>query len=132
MKFLPPCFIYIPSSVQLSSWERLGNIWVVFWCFVKSFLNKIKFNCPKQMSNLFHTHCISKYSNDCSYKWSLYRVIRWKLIFHGKGMTLLIAEDVNLLIGIFLLGEMSKFLAVEWYSPPFSGFPIKVHKDNGV
>ena len=47
-------------------------------------------------------------------------------------MTLLIAEDVNLLIGIFLLGEMSKFLAVEWYSPPFSGFPIKVHKDNGV
>ena len=43
-------------------------------------------------------------SNDCSYKWSLYRVIRWALLFHEKGMTLLIAEDVNLLRRIFLVG----------------------------
>ena len=30
----------------------------------------------------------------------------------GEGMTLLIEEDVNLLRGIYLVGEMSKFLAV--------------------
>ena len=43
-------------------------------------------------------------------------------------MTLLIAEDVNLLRGTFQVGEISIFLAVGWDSPPSSppGFPIKV------
>ena len=41
-------------------------------------------------------------------------------------MTLLIAKDVNLLKGIFLVGEMSKFFAVGWVSPPSPGFPINV------
>ena len=41
-------------------------------------------------------------------------------------MTLLIEKDVNLLKGIFLVGEMSKFLAVEWDSPPSPGFPINI------
>ena len=49
-----------------------------------------------------------------------------KLIFDEEGMTLLIAEDVNLLRRIFLAGKLSKSLAVGWYSPPFPGFPIKV------
>ena len=31
-----------------------------------------------------------------SYRWSLYRVFRWKLLFNGEGATLLVAEDVNL------------------------------------
>ena len=47
-----------------------------------------------------------------SYKWSLYRVIRGKLLFDGKGVTFLLAEQVNLLRGIFLVAEMSKYLAV--------------------
>ena len=33
-------------------------------------------------------------------------------------MTLLIAEDVNLLRGTFQVGEMSIFLAVGWILPP--------------
>ena len=49
-----------------------------------------------------------------------------KLIFGEEGMTLLIAEDVNLLRRIFLAGKVSKSLAVGWYSPPSPGFPIKV------
>ena len=40
-----------------------------------------------------------------------------KLIPDGKGITLLIGEDVNLLRGTFLVGETSKFLAVWWDSP---------------
>ena len=32
--------------------------------------------------------------NDYSYKWSLYRVIRWKLLFEMEAMTPLLAEDV--------------------------------------
>ena len=47
-------------------------------------------------------------------------------------MTFLIAEEVNLLREIFLVGEMSKFLAAGWYSPSYSGFPINVYGDNRV
>ena len=47
-------------------------------------------------------------------------------------MTFLIAEEVNLLRGIFLVGEMSKFLAVGWDFSPSQGFPINVYGDNGV
>ena len=36
-----------------------------------------------------------------SHKWSSYRVIRWKLLFHGEGMTLLIAEELNFIKEIF-------------------------------
>ena len=44
----------------------------------------------------------------------------------GEGMKLLIEEDVNSLRKIFLVGKMSRFLAVNWYSSPSPGFPIKV------
>ena len=44
----------------------------------------------------------------------------------GKVMTLLRAEDVNLLRRIFLVGQMSKFLAVGQDSSPSAGFLIKV------
>ena len=44
----------------------------------------------------------------------------------GERMTLLILEDINLLKKIFLVGKISKFLAVGWYSPPSPGFPIRV------
>ena len=50
--------------------------------------------------------------NDCSYKWRLHRMITWKLLFDGEEMKLLTAKDLNLLRGIFLMGEMSKFLAI--------------------
>ena len=39
-------------------------------------------------------------------------MITWKLLFDEEEMKLLIAKDLNLLSGIFLMGEMSKFLAV--------------------
>ena len=42
-------------------------------------------------------------------------MIRWKLLFDGEGIRN-DEEDVNLLRGIFLLGEMNKFLAVGWDS----------------
>ena len=45
-------------------------------------------------------------------------------------MTFLIAEEVNLLRGIFLVVEMSKFLAVVWDSSPSPGFPTNVYRDN--
>ena len=47
-------------------------------------------------------------------------------------MTLLIAEEVNLLRGIFLVGEMSKFLAIGWDSSPSPGLPINVYRGNRV
>ena len=47
-------------------------------------------------------------------------------------MTFLIAEEVNLLREIFLVGEMSRFLAVEWDSSPCPEFPINVYGDNEV
>ena len=39
-------------------------------------------------------------------------------------MTLLIAKGVNLTRGIFLVGEMSRFLAVGWDSDPSLGFRL--------
>ena len=47
-------------------------------------------------------------------------------------MTFLIAEEVNLLRGIFLVKEMSKFLAVGWESSPSPGFSINVYGDSEV
>ena len=47
-------------------------------------------------------------------------------------MTFLMAKEVNLLRGIFPVGEMSKFLAVGWDFSPSPGFPINVYRDNGV
>ena len=44
-------------------------------------------------------------------------------------MTFLIAEEVNLSRGIFLVRQMSKFLAVGWDSSPFPGFPINIYGD---
>ena len=43
----------------------------------------------------------------------------------GEGMTLLRAEDVNLLRRIFLVEQMSKFLAVGQDSSPSPEFLIK-------
>ena len=47
-----------------------------------------------------------------------------------EGMIILVAEDVNLLRGIFLVGEMSKFSAVGWDPPPYPGFTINVLGNN--
>ena len=44
-------------------------------------------------------------------------------MFDGEEMKLLTAKDLNLLRGIFLMGEMSKFLGVGLPSPEL---PIKV------
>ena len=41
-------------------------------------------------------------------------------------MTLLMAQDVNLLRRIFLVVKMNKFFAVGWDPPPSLGFLIKV------
>ena len=43
-------------------------------------------------------------------------------------MKLLTVKDLNLLRGIFLMGEMSKFLAVGEEFFPSTGFPIKVQE----
>ena len=48
------------------------------------------------------------------------------LLFDGEEMKLLTAKDLYLLRGVFLMGEMSKFLAVGWDFLPCPGFPIKV------
>ena len=48
------------------------------------------------------------------------------MLFDGEEMKLLAAKDLNLLRGIFLMGEMSKFLAIGLdFSPP-PGLPMKV------
>ena len=39
-----------------------------------------------------------------------------KLLFDWEGMTFLIEGNVNLLRGVFLVGEMSKFLNAGWDS----------------
>ena len=39
-------------------------------------------------------------------------MITLKLLFDVEEMKLLTAKDLNLLRGIFLMGEMSKFLAI--------------------
>ena len=49
-----------------------------------------------------------------------------KLLFDGEGTKLLVVEDVNLLRKIFLVGEISTFVAVGWYPSPSPMFPIKV------
>ena len=42
----------------------------------------------------------------------MHRGITRKLLFEREEMKLLIVKDLNLLKGIFLLGKMSKYLAV--------------------
>ena len=61
--------------------------------------------------------------NDCSYKWRLHRMITWKLLFHGEEMKLLIAKDLNLLRGIFLMEKMSKFWVLGRIFPHPQRFP---------
>ena len=46
-------------------------------------------------------------------------------------MTLSIAENANLLRVVFLVGEISKVLAVGWDSHPSPEFPIKVQGKEG-
>ena len=50
-------------------------------------------------------------------------MITWKLLFDGEEMKLLIKKDLNQLRGIFLMGEMSKFLGVGGIFPHPQGFP---------
>ena len=71
-------------------------------------------------------------SNDCRYKWSLHRVITWKLLCDRNLITLLITENVNLLRRTFLVGKMSNLLGVGWDSPLYPGFFIKTQGDNDV
>ena len=54
-----------------------------------------------------------KWSNSsyCSYKWSLYWVITWRLQLRVEGMTLFIGEDVNLVIEILLVRRLRKIFA---------------------
>ena len=47
-------------------------------------------------------------------------------MFDGEEIRLLIANDLNLLRGIFLMGEMNKFLTVGYDFLPSPGFCIKV------
>ena len=49
-------------------------------------------------------------------------------MFDGEEIRLLIANDLNLLTGIFLMGVMSKFLTVGLDFVPSPGFPIKVQE----
>ena len=46
-------------------------------------------------------------------------------------MTFLLKEENNFLKGIFLVGEVSKFLAVEWDSSPSPVFLINVYGGRG-
>ena len=57
-----------------------------------------------------------KWSNSsyCSYKWSLYWVITWRLQLRVEGMTLFIGEDVNLVIEILLVRRLRKIFA--WWA----------------
>ena len=54
-----------------------------------------------------------KWSNSsyCSYKWSLYWVITWRLQLRVEGMTLFIGEDVNLVMEILLVRRLRKIFA---------------------
>ena len=58
-------------------------------------------------------------------------MIAWKLLFDGEKIKLLIAKDLNLLRGIFLMGKISTFLGVGQDFPPSPGFPIKVQGKEG-
>ena len=51
-----------------------------------------------------------------------------KLLFDGEEMKLLTAKDLNLLRRIFLMGEMSIFLAIEQDFSPSPGLPMKVQE----
>ena len=53
-------------------------------------------------------------------------MITWKLLLDGEEMELLTAKDLNLLRGIFLMREMSKFLAIAYDFSPSPGLPMKV------
>ena len=46
----------------------------------------------------------------------------------GEGMKLLIGENVNILRGTFVVGQMSKFLTFRLNSPPLTGV---FHKFSG-
>ena len=61
MKFnpLPRTF---PSSVQLSTWERLGYIWFLhFFNSLKKFFEQTKIELFQKNLQSFHTHCFQKY-----------------------------------------------------------------------
>ena len=49
------------------------------------------------------------------------------MLFDGEEMKLLTAKGLNLLRWIFLIGEMSKFVAAGWDFSPSPGLAIKVH-----
>ena len=53
-------------------------------------------------------------------------MIIWKLLVDGGGISFWIREDKNLLRAIFLVGEMSKFLAFGWVFRPIPRVSHKV------
>ena len=53
-------------------------------------------------------------------------MITKKLLFDRENIKILIAKDLNLLKGIFLMRKMSKFLAARYNFPPSPGSPLKV------
>ena len=55
-------------------------------------------------------------------------MITSKFLFDVEEMKLLTAKYLNLLREIFLMREMSKFLAVGWDCSPSPGLPIKVQR----
>ena len=62
-----------------------------------------------------------------SYKWNLYRVITWKFLFDGEGMT----EEwgkLNLLSVIFLVWEISVIFLLDGILPPSQRFSKKVQR----
>ena len=53
-------------------------------------------------------------------------MITRKLLFDGEEMKFLTAKDLNILREIFLMGQMSKSLAIGYDFSSSPGFPIKV------
>ena len=53
-------------------------------------------------------------------------MITKKLLFDGENIKILIAKDLTLLKGIFLMRKMSKFLAARYNFPLSPGSPLKV------
>ena len=116
------------EKIKFCLGERwLFNVFVILKAtFSKRLLIKISMACvyiksevKKKWSN----------SNDYRYKWSLYRVITWRLLFDGEGMTLLVAEDANVLRATFLVEKISNSLAV---FPPSPRFLINVQGNVGT
>ena len=73
-----------------------------------------------------------------AYEWKLYRMVTWKFVFDGKGIKLLIGEDLNLLSDVIMRGKGGRgwgvgvggmrIFGVGSHSSPM---PKVSHKDSG-